>query len=379
MINQPDVSEVKPEGDRHPGILDAISYAQQNEVLRTFDPQSAVLEHLERLQDREKQVLIGRYGLADGKSLTLEQIGQKLSLTRERIRQIEKDALKKLQLSHMSENLRKAVDLIFQIIEDKGNITRESQILSSVLVLNNSVVSQQIVLFTLNLIPQFNLLKDSDKYRQSWYLAGFDQGLLDSLSEAATEILNESGKPLPVSELIMRVKRRLNLPDLENFSDEAIESYINVSKYVGKNPYGEVGLSYWPQITPKDVGDKAFLILSHLGSPAHYSKITEMINKQGFDSRTAHKESVHNELIKDKRFVLVGRGIYALEEWGYKKGVVAEIISEVLKKAERPLSKEEIISEVMRQRVVKRNTIIVGLSNKNKFRKTAENQYINVQ
>ena len=378
MINEP-AHEINPEGDSQPqGILDAISYTQQSEILRTFDPQSAVLEHLNKLPEREKQVLIGRYGLEDGKSLTLEQIGQKLNLTRERIRQIEKDALKKLQRLNIPENLRKGVDLIFQIIEDRGNVAAEKQILSSVLTANNSSVAQQSVQFILNLIPQFNLLKETNDQHQSWYLTGFDQSLQNKLSEASVSILEETQKPLPVLQLVKLLRERLKITELENFSTEAVESHINVSKKLGKNPYGEVGLAIWPQINPKDVGDKAYLILSHQGKPEHYSKITEMINKQGFDHRTAHKESVHNELIKDKRFVLVGRGIYALAEWGYKKGVVADIIAEILVKLGKPLSKDEIIKEVLSQRVVKRNTIIVGLSNKNKFRKTAENKYINV-
>jgi len=379
MINEPFEDTNTNNDEPAHSILDAITYTQQNETLRTFDPHSAVLEHLQKLADRERNVLSGRYGLDDGKSLTLEQIGQKLNLTRERIRQIEKDALKKLRRLNVPENLRKGVDLIFQIIEDRGNIAQENQILASILATNNSAVAQQSVLFILNLTPQFNLLKDSPIYHQSWYLTGFDQNLMDKLSTQTVQILTGTGKPLVLDDLVKLLREQLNPGELENFTSEAIESYVSVSKQIGKNPYDEIGLSSWPQINPKDVGDKAFLILSHQGKPEHYSKITEMINKQGFDSRTAHKESVHNELIKDKRFVLVGRGIYALAEWGYKKGVVAEIISEILGKAGQPLSKEEIISEVLRQRVVKRNTIIVGLSNKNKFRKNAENKYLNVQ
>ena len=379
MINEPFEDTNTNNDEPAHSILDAITYTQQNETLRTFDPHSAVLEHLQKLADRERNVLSGRYGLDDGKSLTLEQIGQKLNLTRERIRQIEKDALKKLRRLNVPENLRKGVDLIFQIIEDRGNIAQENQILASILATNNSAVAQQSVLFILNLTPQFNLLKDSPIYHQSWYLTGFDQNLMDKLSTQTVQILTGTGKPLVLDDLVKLLREQLNPGELENFTSEAIESYVSVSKQIGKNPYDEIGLSSWPQINPKDVGDKAFLILSHQGKPEHYSKITEMINKQGFDSRTAHKESVHNELIKDKRFVLVGRGIYALAEWGYKKGVVAEIISEILGKAGQPLSKEEIISEVLRQRVVKRNTIIVGLSNKNKFLKNSENKYLNVQ
>src|SRR3989344_4497293 len=184
------------------GILDTISFNQQNESLRTFEPHSAVLEHIGKLPEREKQVLSGRYGLEDGKTLTLEQIGQKLNLTRERIRQIEKDALKKLQRLNVPENLRKGVDLIFQIIEDRGNIAQENQILASILATNNSAVAQQSVLFILNLTPQFNLLKDSPIYHQSWYLTGFDQNLMDKLSTQTVQILTGTGKPLVLDDLV---------------------------------------------------------------------------------------------------------------------------------------------------------------------------------
>ena len=103
--------------------------------------------------------------------------------------------------------------------------------------------------------------------------------------------------------------------------------------------------------------------------------LTEMINKAKFDSRTAYKETVHNELIKDPRFILIGRGIYALSEWGYKPGVVADVIVEILKQSNQPLTKEKIIDEVMKKRLVKRNTILVGLSNKKLFKKVGKNAY----
>jgi hypothetical protein len=125
----------------------------------------------------------------------------------------------------------------------------------------------------------------------------------------------------------------------------------------------------------KDVGDKAYLVMKHHGKPEHYSTITDLINQHGLDKRTAYKETVHNKLIKDKRFVLVGRGMYALAEWGYKPGVVSDIIVDVLKEADKPLSREEIIDAVLERRLVKKNTIIVGLCNKKLFKKVGKNQY----
>jgi hypothetical protein len=79
-------------------------------------------------------------------------------------------------------------------------------------------------------------------------------------------------------------------------------------------------------------------------------------------------------LIKDARFVLVGRGLYALSEWGYTAGVVKEVLKEILE-AEGPLSREEIIDKVRKERYVKDNTILVNLQDGNLFKKLANGTY----
>jgi len=79
--------------------------------------------------------------------------------------------------------------------------------------------------------------------------------------------------------------------------------------------------------------------------------------------------------IKDKRFVLVGRGLYALAEWGYEPGTVSEIIVQVMKKANCPLSKEEIIEKVLAKRLVKENTVLINLQNRKLFEKTGDGAY----
>jgi recombination protein RecT len=57
-----------------------------------------IMESMEALDEREREVLILRYGLRDGQPQTLEEVGNKFSVTRERIRQIEARAIKKLKL-----------------------------------------------------------------------------------------------------------------------------------------------------------------------------------------------------------------------------------------------------------------------------------------
>ena len=91
--------------------------------------------------------------------------------------------------------------------------------------------------------------------------------------------------------------------------------------------------------------------------------------------RPALIQTVHNELIKDPRFVLVGRGIYALSEWGYYPGQVKDVILKVLKEKRRPLTKEEILEKVLSQRLVKENTILLNLSNKKYFLRNSQGKY----
>jgi hypothetical protein len=79
-------------------------------------------------------------------------------------------------------------------------------------------------------------------------------------------------------------------------------------------------------------------------------------------------------LSKTPRFVLVGRGIYALSEWGYKTGVVRDVIKEMIKK-NGPMSKEDIIDQVMKERYLKKNTILVNLQNTKYFKKNKSGLY----
>ena len=46
--------------------------------------------------------------------------------------------------------------------------------------------------------------------------------------------------------------------------------------------------------------------------------------------------------------MLIGRGIYALDSWGYSKGTVADIITDVLKKAGEPLHRDEIVKRALK-------------------------------
>ena len=108
----------------------------------------------------------------------------------------------------------------------------------------------------------------------------------------------------------------------------------------------------------------------------HFKEIVSKINETFKGNRRPHPQTVHNELIKNNQFVLVGRGTYALADWGYKPGTVSDVLARIIKDADRPLSREEIMEAVLKERAVKQNTVMLNLQNKNYFQKTEEGKYI---
>ena len=119
--------------------------------------------------------------------------------------------------------------------------------------------------------------------------------------------------------------------------------------------------------------DYAYLVIRRHGSPIHFREVAKLITE--LFNKKAHVATTHNELIKDPRFVLVGRGIYGLREWGHSGGIVRDVIIEVMKKKEGPLTKQEIIDLVKGERVVKDNTVVVNLQNPKFFDKTSDGKY----
>lgn len=356
-------------------ILDTIMGNQTLSSINKFEPAVLVRELAGILRERDREILNKRFGLEGSEVATLEAIGKEQGLTRERVRQIEKDSIVTLKKSK-NKSLEKALQLIFDCIVEHGNIVSEDFLIETLLYNKPDVKDQQAVKFLLSLGEQFQYYKEDSKYYASWYVVGFHMDRLAKTVENFVEILKAAGHVIAEDELISRFKQTPVFEEHKyELTDKVLKSYLSISKSIQTNPFGEIGLVGWNEIRPRDVGDKAYLVLKHHGKPEHYSQITKLINEHKFDNREAYQETVHNELIKDERFVLIGRGIYALSEWGFKKGVVADVIKEVLVSANKPLSRDEIISEVMKRRHVKRNTILVGLSNRKFFQKVGKDRY----
>ncbi len=152
-------------------------------------------------------------------------------------------------------------------------------------------------------------------------------------------------------------------------SHKVIFSLLKAAKRIEQNKFGHWGIHSWREIKPKTINDKIYLVLKNQDEPMHFSDIAGNINKISFDNKKANAATVHNELILDKKYVLVGRGLYGLKEWGYKDGTVTDVIEEILNNNGDAMTREEIIDKVLSKRLVKKATIILALMNKEKFNK----------
>ncbi|HCU47589.1 TPA: hypothetical protein DIC39_00795 [Patescibacteria group bacterium] len=217
---------------------------------------------------------------------------------------------------------------------------------------------------------------DND-FNEGWLLHNASLEALRKILQSAFTILEQAGKPLSDEALVKKMLEVGAVTPLNEPADnqKVLLALLETGKVIKRNPYGEWGLASWDTITPKRMGDKIYLVLKKADKPLHFRQITQLINDQQFDHKQAHAPTVHNELILDKRYVLVGRGIYALREWGFEPGVVAEVLAKILQEAGGPLTREDLLQRLQKQRMVQPGTVYLALTNKQLFSRTADGKY----
>lgn len=361
-------------------ILDKIISSKRVSDLEKFQPSEVVALLLKSLLSREADVIRRRFGLSEKDKETLENIGHSYQVTRERVRQIENTAIEKIMnLKNFKEIIAPVENPVASILEQHGGIMSEESLLKSLLsIVGDTPFNRRSVIFILSelLNDKFKYIKDDKDFKQAWKVKLAPFNLMKETIGLLIKIVARANKPLKQSELIDLFKKEKFYEDNKNLlSDEPIISYLEISCSIARNPFDEYGLSEWGSISPKRMNDKIFLILKKCNKPMHFVEIAKKINEAHFDDRKAHPPTVHNELILNKQYVLVGRGIYALREWGYEPGVVSDVLIQILEKAGKPLSRDELVKMVLEKRMVKKNTIHLALTNKNKFQKVGNGLY----
>ncbi len=336
----------------------------------SFKPKQISKKLLSSLNPRMRDIVSNRYGLENEKRMTLEAIGKTYDITRERVRQIENFALSSIKKTADYRENAFIFEELKEIIKNLGSVVREETLMDYIS--KDKVVQNHINLY-LVLGGHFTKMKETDEFHAHWSVDDLMAcHIKDSLCVLHETI--DSEELLQEEEVLEKFVTNLDqlIDDYKN-NKEIIHKYLSVSKVIGKNDLGEWGKATSPHIKARGVKDYAYLVVRKHGKPMHFKDVAEEIMKV-FKKKT-NVATCHNELIKDKRFVLVGRGMYGLKEWGHAAGVVRDVIIQTLEEAKKPLTKNEIIESVLAKRMVKSNTVVINLQDSKYFKKDKDGKY----
>jgi hypothetical protein len=335
----------------------------------SFKPKQVTKRITSHLQDRASDVIMSRFGLtADAAKKTLEEIGKKYNITRERVRQIEDTALNSIKKSDAFKKEQAVFEEIKQLISSLGGIISEHEFLHHI---SKDQATQNHINFYLELGEAFKKHREDNHFHTRWSVDDETAVTVhDSLKKLYSSLSDED--LVPETEMIKKFFDQLKGVADHYKNEEIAKRWLAMSKTISKNPLGEWGKASSPNIRTRGVKDYAFLVMRRHGSPMHFREVADSIAKTF--GRKTHYATCHNELIKDSRFILVGRGMYALAEWGYKAGIAREVIRDILKR-EGPMVKDDVVEKVMKERYFKKNTILVNLVNPKYFKKNKAGLY----
>lgn len=334
----------------------------------TFSPKNVSKELLAELSDRSNKVLTDRFGLSSkGSERTLDSIGKEYGITRERVRQIENHGILSVRESEVYTQHNEVWAALKKAVEGLGGVAAEHTVLEH---LTKNEIDRRHMVFLLSVGHHFKYRRENNDFHGRWYI---DEQLVDQIERALLRAHSSLSAQALVSEdelthlfMLLLKEEGVSMQDADT-----LMRWVAMSKRLARNPLGDWGRADSAQVAVRNTRDFAYLTLKRHGSPMHFTEVATNIEK--LFGRKTHAATTHNELIKDGRFVLVGRGLYALKEWGYAPGVVREVIKGVLER-DGALSREEIIDRVKRERYVKDATITVNLQH-TMFIRLADGRY----
>ena len=334
----------------------------------SFQPKSVTKDLLAGLPERSRKVLADRFGLSGkGERRTLDAIGKEYGITRERVRQIENHGVSSVRDSDAYGALSRELNDLKAAVAALGGILAEETILKE---LSRSEADRNHIVFLLTVGHHFDDRREDADFKSRWHV---DEQLAEAVEHALSKLYAsiDQNRLMPEAEFVELFSKYLKEEGIKNRAPEALARWLHISKRIGRNPLGEWGRMDSPHVRIKNTRDFAYLTLKRHGSPMHFTEVAKNIEK--LFGRKTHPATTHNELIKDGRFVLVGRGLYALKEWGYEPGVVRDVITGILTR-EGPMTRDEIIERVKRERYVKDATIAVNLQN-NVFTRLSDGKF----
>ncbi len=335
--------------------------------MKSIDLNQLIDDLLSDFTPKQRRVVMGRFGLKNGEPMTLQSIGDELGITRERVRQIEAQATKKLR-EKAKMSLAALLDEAHAHLKAVGGVRRDDYFIQDMLFalkVERAVrYPGEKLRFLMRVGGAPHYSKEDDAMYAYWYLDQDAKAKFLDFVKEVTAFLKTGRK----QEVIDKKLYLMHCKDLTSCH------LVSIPKHFAVNVFGDFGLKAWPEIEPKTIRDKMYLVLKKHEKPLHFQDIARYISKYGLSKNTAHVQTVHNELIKDTRFVLVGRGIYGLRENGFEPGTVREVIARLLE-THGPLHSTEVVNLVNQQRFLKENTILLNLQNRRHFTRLEDGRY----
>lgn len=345
--------------------------AKRSATKLSFDSAVLVKKLLAEVPERAREVLIYRFGLgASSARETLEAIGERWGITRERVRQIEASGIESIRNSRAFREATSSFGELATHIESLGGIVPEDTLLNG---LASDEKARNRFRFLLVVGSEFFRERETDDFYARWHV---DHKTADIVHTALTRLYStlDDEEVLSERDILDRFLEELKGINHAYQQEEILTRWLTISKTIASNPLSEWGKAQSPAIRTKGIRDYAYLVIKQKGEPMHFADVANSIVE--IFGKKAHVATTHNELIKDSRFVLVGRGLYALAEWGYQPGVVRDVIASVL--AKKSLTRDEVIHEVKKVRYVKDNTILVNLNDPRYFKRQKDGKYVPV-
>ncbi len=325
------------------------------------------------LSEKEREVIVKRFSLDNKERQTLESIGRTFNVTRERVRQIEKIALSKLKRTLTNTKLKYINEVGRAILKENGGLLLEQDLVGKILSTIDKAenVDAYIVRLALTISHDLLNLEKTNMFTSAWHLSSMSQEQIIEVLNQAVATLKDAKEVVEKAEFHkVLLNKKFNIEDI---SESFFDSVLKIDQRIKIVDEG-YGLMTWRHINPKSIRDKAYIVLKKTKKPLHFVEIANKITESGFDKKVVTVQAVHNELIRYPQFVLVGRGLYALKEWGFQDGTVSDIIQSLLEK-KSPLSKQDITKGVLKQRQVKKGTISLNLQKNKHFVRVGRAMY----
>ena len=324
---------------------------------------------LQALSKQQRDVVALRFGLDGKKKWVLQEIADKYSLTRERIRQIQNTALKHLGKDPCVKALATAVDSIEEVLRTCGGVASEERLCLSCEA--STKEEKNYVYLLLTIADRFSHSPETDDVEKFWYL---DDGSRDRVHGILRHLHDEIGKDK--ERILTDADLKGILATAPHQCPEDHTVITDLSKNVYSNYRDEWGSKDHPEIALNTIAGHITVVLRTEGKPLHFAEISDRISKA--KGEPCHRESCHNELVRRKEFILVGRGMYALENMGYRPGTIADIIVAILKE-QGPMKQADVIDRVKQERLVKDQSIISALNNGATFSQNDSKEYFVIE